>query len=266
MPSTPLIDGHCHFDFPRFDGVRHEEWVKAQAGGVRGLVIPGVRSADWQRVQASAEPGKGLWYCLGIHPWFVGEHDSSDLQALEQNLAPVPFGCLAVGECGLDALHGDTKEQEPWFRAQIQLAARHNLPLVVHSVKSHDQVHGILKAEGWQGRALIHGFSGSYQQARKLVDLGCFIGVGGVVTYDRARKTRDAIARLPADALVLETDAPDMAPAGTEKGRNSPALLPQIFTALAKLRSQDQERMAGQLLDNVARLYGVAPEVLAPAV
>jgi len=266
MPSVPLVDGHCHFDFPRFDGVRQEEWAKAQAGGVKGLVIPGVRSADWQRVQSVARPGSGIWYCLGIHPWFVGEHDASDLRALEQQLSPVPSGCLALGECGLDSLHGDIEEQEPWFREQIQLATRFNLPLVVHSVKSHDQVHSILKAEHWQGRALIHGFSGSYQQARKLVDLGCFIGVGGVVTYERARKTRDAIARLPADALVLETDAPDMAPAGVEKGWNSPAFLPQILAELARLRSQDEGRMAEQLLDNVAGLYGVAPEVLAPSV
>ncbi len=266
MPSVPLVDAHCHFDFPRFDGVRQDEWAKAQAGGVRGLVIPGVRSADWQRVQLSAEPKKGLWYCLGIHPWFTQEHESADLQALEQLLTPVPSGCLALGECGLDALHGDLAEQEPWFRAQVQLAARYNLPLVVHSVKSHDQVHGILNAERWQGRALIHGFSGSYEQARKLVDLGCFIGVGGVITYDRARKTRDAIARLPAEALVLETDAPDMSPAGVEKGRNSPSFLPQIFAALADLRSQRPECLAERLLANVATLYGVAPEVLAPAV
>lgn len=266
MPSIPLVDGHCHFDFPRFDGVRQDEWAKALAGGVRGLVIPGVRSQDWPRVRSLAEPKKGLWYCLGIHPWFVGEHQASDLQALEQLLTPVPYGCLALGECGLDALHGDFAEQESWFRAQIELAARRQLPLVVHSVKSHDQVHAILKAERWQGRALIHGFSGSYQQAKKLVDLGCFIGVGGVITYQRARKTRDAIARLPAETLVLETDAPDMAPAGVEKGRNSPAFLPRILAALAELRSQHPECLAEGLLDNAATLYGVTPDVLAPVV
>lgn len=266
MPSAPLVDGHCHFDFPDFDGIRQQEWVSAQSGGVRGLVIPGVRRADWQRVQSFADPDKGFWYCLGIHPWFVSEHKSSDLQVLEQMLAPMPSGCLALGECGLDAVQGDISGQEPLFRGQIQLAGRYNLPLVVHSVKSHDEVHAILKSENWQGRALIHGFSGSYQQATKLVDLGCFIGVGGVITHERARKTRDTIARLPTGALVLETDAPDMAPAGVEKGRNSPALLPQIFRTLAELKSQHQETLARQLLDNVATLYGVAPEILAPAV
>lgn len=265
--STPvLFDSHCHFDFPRFDGVREEEWAKARDGGLRGLVIPGVRRPDWPRVQGLAAPESGVWYCLGIHPWFVDEHEPADLEALEQALDPVPSGCLAVGECGLDALHGDLETQESWFRPQVDIAARYRLPLVIHSVKTHDQVHKILREKHWQGRALIHGFSGSYQQAKKLVDLGCFIGVGSVITFDRAQKTRDAIARLPVEALVLETDAPDMAPAGVAKGRNSPACLRGIFEALVDLRGDGSHRLAVQLLDNAAELYGVAPETLAPTV
>jgi len=265
MMSKPLLfDSHCHFDFPRFDGVRDQELVKARRQGLRGLVIPGVRRPDWARIEALADPVAGIWYCLGIHPWFVGEHDASDLEALERSLDPIPEGCLAVGECGLDALHGDLDEQEPWFRAQIDIAADHKLPLIVHSVKTHDQVHAILREKHWQGRALIHGFSGSYQQAKKLVDLGCFIGVGGVITFERAKKTRDAIARLPASALVLETDAPDMAPAGVEKGQNSPAFLPGIFQALVALKGEGEQVLADQLLANAAELYGTDSRLLAP--
>lgn len=136
---------------------------------------------------------------------------------------------------------------------------------MIHSVKSHDLVHSSLKRAGWNGRALVHGFSGSYQQAQKLVDLGCYIGVGGVITHDRARKTRDTIARLPADALVLETDAPDMAPAGVAKGQNSPIHLPEIFEALADLRSEPpRESLAEILLANTAKLYRKDPLTLVP--
>lgn len=261
-----LVDAHCHFDFPRFDGVREQVLAEAAAGGVRALVIPGVRRADWERVQALAAPQRGIWFCLGIHPWFLAEHGKADLDQLERLLASRPEGCLAVGECGLDALKGDLSEQLPWFRAQIQLAARFGYPLVIHSVKAHDQVHAALRAERWQGRALVHGFSGSYQQASKLVDLGCYVGVGGVITHDRARKTRDAISRLPVEALVVETDAPDMAPAGVAKGMNSPAELPGILESVARLRGDNAERLAGHLLDNVCRLYGRPAEVLAPVV
>jgi TatD DNase family protein len=130
------------------------------------------------------------------------------------------------------------------------------MPLVIHSVKTHDEVHSVLNHRQWDGRALIHGFSGSFQQASKLVDLGCFIGVGGVITHPRARKTRDAIAKLPMEALVLETDAPDMAPEGVPQGQNSPRYLPDILHALAEIRGGTPEQLAPALLDNVCRLYG----------
>jgi len=265
MSAPGLFDSHCHFDFPRFDGVRESERLKARAEGVRGLVIPGVRRADWPRVQSLAKPESGVWYNLGIHPWFIDEHDHGDLDALEQTLTPLPPGCLAVGECGLDALQGDFDAQQYWFRAQVAIANRCNLPLVIHSVKAHDQVYAILREKHWHGRALVHGFSGSYQQAQKLVDLGCYIGVGGVITFDRAKKTRDAIARLPVESLVLETDAPDMSPAGVARGMNSPAYLPQIFQALCDLRLVQPQRLAEQLLTNAAALYSVHPDRLAPA-
>jgi len=264
MPAPGLFDSHCHFDFPRFDGVRESEWLKARAEGVRGLVVPGVRRADWSRVQSLAKPQSGVWYCLGIHPWFIDEHNWADLDALEEMLTPPPPGCLAVGECGLDALRGDLRDQKYWFRAQVTIASRCNLPLVIHSVKAHDQVHALLRQQRWLGRALVHGFSGSYQQAKKLVDLGCYIGVGGVITFDRAKKTRDTIGRLPVESLVLETDAPDMSPVGVARGKNSPACLPQIFQALCDLRQAHPQRLAEQLLANAAALYGVQSGELAP--
>lgn len=251
-----LVDAHCHFDFPRFDGIREEECARARRAGLSALVIPGVRSADWGRVQALASPGQGIWYCLGVHPWFVGEHSDEDLESLESILRSFPEGCVGLGECGLDALRGDMALQQDWFRAQINIASRVGCPLVIHSVKTHDQVHATLRSSHWSGRALVHGFSGSYQQASKLLDLGCYIGVGGVITHARAQKTRATIARLPLERLVLETDAPDMAPSGVAKGMNSPACLPLILRALADLRGELPERLAPVLYRNACALYG----------
>lgn len=259
-----LFDAHCHFDFPEFDGRRDEVLADVNALGVRGLVMPGVRRADWGRLVSLSKPEAGLWYCLGVHPWFVGEHDEGDLSALEAALERKERGCLGVGECGLDALRGSIDEQKPWFAAQVQMASRFDLPLVIHSVKAHDQVAALLRAERWQGRALIHGFSGSYQQACHFIELGCYIGVGGVITHERAKKTRDVVSRLPADVLVLETDAPDMSPAGVPKGQNSPVYIPAIFGQLAELRGEDKAWLAGVLMENAGKLYGLAPTVLAP--
>ena len=253
-----LIDAHCHFDFPQFDGRRDKELEQGRSRGLRGLVIPGVRRADWDRVRETALAHDGLFYCLGIHPWFVEEHSEADLVELRRRLEGRPDRCVAIGECGLDRIRGSLEAQLPWFEAQVALADKLNLPLVIHSVKTHDEVHGVLNRRQWQGRALIHGFSGSFQQAAKLVDLGCFIGVGGVITHPRARKTRDAVAKLPLEALVLETDAPDMAPEGVPQGENSPRYLPDILDALAELRGTSPEHLAPALLDNVSGLYGWA--------
>ncbi|MDO6441270.1 TatD family hydrolase [Marinobacter sp. 2_MG-2023] len=251
-----LVDAHCHFDFPRFDGCRAGELEAALHNGVVGLVIPGVRSSDWDRVKSTAQAHSGLFYCLGIHPWYIGEHSERDLEALESLLSARPERCIAIGECGLDRLHGDLASQYPWFEAQIELASKLNFPLIIHSVKTHDEVHATLRRHNWSGRALLHGFSGSYQQAAKLVEQGCFIGVGGVITHPRARKTRETVARLPLESLVLETDAPDMAPEGIVAGNNSPAYLPRILECLAEIRSEQPEYLASVLFSNTEELYG----------
>lgn len=251
-----LIDAHCHFDFPQFDGRRETVLEQASASGLLGLVIPGVRRSDWDRVRNTALAHNGLFYCLGIHPWFVDEHSEADLSQLYRLLEERPKRCVAIGECGLDRLRGSLEGQWPWFEAQVEMAGKLGMPLVIHSVKTHDDVHGLLNRRQWHGRALIHGFSGSFQQASKLVDLGCFIGVGGVITHPRARKTREAIAKLPLDALVLETDAPDMAPEGVPQGQNSPEYMRVVLDSLAEIRGAAPEALAPVLLDNVSRLYG----------
>lgn len=251
-----LVDAHCHFDFPRFDGRRLSELDAASSNGIVGLVIPGVRRPDWERVRDTALAHSGLYYCLGIHPWFVGAHSTGDLESLEQILGTRPERCVAVGECGLDRLHGDMKAQYPWFEAQIDMASRLKFPLIIHSVKAHDEIHAVLRRKGWAGSALVHGFSGSYQQATKLVDQGCFIGVGGVITHARARKTRDTVARLPLESLVLETDAPDMAPEGIEAGANSPVYLRRILECLSEIRGEPLDYLASVVFSNTRRLYG----------
>lgn len=250
-----LVDAHCHFDFPVFQGNRAEVWEHASQAGVERLVIPGVRESDWGRVIRVASEHEQWWYCLGIHPWYVDEHDDDSLQELERRLRQTERKCVALGECGLDRLHGDLKRQMPWFEAQVDMAAALDRPLAIHSVRTHDEVAAALRRQRPDVPVLVHGFSGSYEQGRALVDLGCFLGIGGVITHDRARKTRSAVARLPVEHLVLETDAPDMSPSGVAKGENEPANLRQILTSLAALLGSDEEALAEALGRNVDRLY-----------
>lgn len=250
-----LVDAHCHFDFPEFQENRTKAWERARGVGVERLVIPGVRQTDWDRVIRVASEHESWWYCLGIHPWYVDEHDEASLQALERRLERAGLKCVGLGECGLDRLHGDLERQMPWFEAQVDLAVRLDVPLVIHSVRTHDEVAAVLRRKRPDIPVLVHGFSGSYEQGRALVDLGCFLGIGGVITHDRARKTRSAVARLPVEHLVLETDAPDMSPSGVAKGENEPGNLRQILTSLAALLGSEEEALAEALGHNADRLY-----------
>lgn len=251
-----LVDAHCHFDFPQFDGRRPEILRVLSQQGITHLVIPGVRRADWARVVETASIDSRLSFCLGIHPWYVGEHTEADLEELHRLLSNPGDGCVGLGECGLDRLRGDMAGQLPWFEHQVVMADELSLPLVVHSVKAHDEVCAVLRARRPQVPVLIHGFAGSGEQAKKLVGLGCYIGVGGIITHERARKTRAAIAGLPVSALVLETDAPDMAPAGIAKGQNSPVYLSRILDELTRIRQEPAPALAESLLRNVRQVFG----------
>lgn len=253
--ATELVDAHCHFDFPVFDG--HRDAILEEAGrlGISTLVVPGTCPENWHRLRNLASHYAAVRYAPGIHPWWLGEVAPDALEQLEAELSQPAQGLVAVGECGLDLLHGDYDGQRELFRAQVKLASRYNYPLLIHSVRTHDEVAALLKREHYGLPALVHGFSGSWQQAKRLLDQGLYIGVGGVITHDRARKTRDTIQRLPVSALVLETDAPDMPPSGVRKGDNTPLNLRRVFDALCELRREEPEVLAEQLLANTERLF-----------
>lgn len=252
-----FMDAHCHFDFPVFDGRREPLLSAARQVGVSRLVVPGVREADWPRVVAVADQFPEVAYCLGIHPWFVDEHGPGALDRLRQAVTG-GSGCLGIGECGLDRLRGSLDQQLPWFEGQLDMARDLKLPVVVHSVRTHDEVAAVLRRKPLTAPMLVHGFAGSYQQARVFVDQGCMLGIGGVITYPRASKTRNAVAALPLDALVLETDAPDMPPSGVAKGANEPARLADVFRALLELRPEPADVLEEALWNNATRLYGRA--------
>lgn len=251
-----FVDAHCHLDFPAFDGTREEVLERCRALGISRLVMSGVRAAGWPRLQKMSAEHRSLFYCLGIHPWFVAEHDSLSLDALERVLSDRSSGCVGVGECGLDRLKGSLDEQLPWFDAQVDIAERQRMPLVIHSVRANDEVANVLRQRQFSQASLVHGFSGSEQQAKKLHDLGCYLGVGGVITYSRAAKTRRALAAMPLGSLVLETDAPDMPPSGIASGENSPEHIAMIFRALCDLRSEPEEVVRENILKNTRELYG----------
>lgn len=255
MPAW--IDTHCHLDAPEFDADRDAVRAQAARAGVAHLVIPAVARAHWDAAMALARR-HGDSYALGIHPLYTPQAREEDIDALRDLLARQRGdpALVAVGEIGLDFfVPGLDAARQIWFyEQQIGLAREFGLPVILHVRKSSDRLLKTLRARPVAG-GIAHAFNGSAQQAQAFIDLGFKLGFGGAVTYERALKLRELAATLPLDALVLETDAPDIPPhwlyataeqraAGQAQGRNAPAELPRIAAEVAALRGITAEQLA----------------------
>jgi TatD DNase family protein len=244
------IDTHCHLDAPEFDADRDAVVAAARAAGVGLLVLPAVAAAHFETVRALAH-AHGAAYALGIHPLYVDRAGAGDLDRLHQALQDWRDDprLVAVGEIGLDHFvpAPDPALQQRWYLAQLRLARDAGLPVLLHVRRSADALLAGLRRIEVRG-GLAHAFNGSRQQAERLVERGFALGFGGAMTFERALQLRRLASGLPAHALVLETDAPDIPPqwlyrrasertqGGLAQGRNQPAELPRIGAQLGALR------------------------------
>ena len=259
----PWIDSHCHLDAAEFDADRDGVVQRARAAGVGMLVLPAVAVAGFDNVVALAHC-HGLAYALGIHPLCVDGADEADLDRLAQALQTHRDDprLVAVGEIGLDHFVPglDRAKQERYYAAQLKLARRHQLPVILHLRRSADDLLKHLRRTEVPG-GIAHAFNGSDVQARQFAERGFKLGFGGAMTFERALQIRHLAATLPADVPVLETDAPDIPPqwlyvkAGEREqrppSRNEPAELPRIAQTLASLRGWSIEETALQTAANV---------------
>lgn len=251
-----LIDTHCHLDFPVFETDRETLLAQWRQLGVGEYIIPAVGEENWTRVIALAERHSGIHFGLGIHPWYVGAQTQGVLTRLDSLLASRPRGLVAIGECGLDLRsHVPQEGQVALFEAQIRLAMKHELPLIVHSVRANDSVAKILRRFNPAQGGVIHAFSGSLHQAEVFWQLGFRLGIGGVISFERANKTREAVRDMPLEALLLETDAPDMPLQGQQGEPNTPANLPVIAQLLADLRQQSLQYVISVLHESTRKTF-----------
>ena len=279
------IDTHCHLDAPEFTADLPAVRARARQAGVGLCVWPAVRAADFERVQALAT-AHGDAYALGIHPLFTPHATEQDLQALEQalNQAQGDPHLVAVGEIGLDGFVPglDMARQQHFYRAQLALAQRHGLPVLLHVRRSADALLSGLRQCPVVG-GLAHAFNGSRQQADQFMAMGFKLGFGGALTFDRALQLRRLASDVPLNALVLETDAPDIPPRwlyrtqaeraqGAVMGRNEPAELVRIAQCLADVRgmpladlAQASTANAMQALPKLGPLWARSTQIQAPA-
>lgn len=263
--SAMLVDTHCHLDAAEFDADRDSVVEAARAAGVGLLVVPAVDVASFARVRALAAGRPGLGYALGIHPMYVDRAADQDLEVLrrevESAMADPRF--VGIGEIGLDHFVPglDRARQLRFFEAQLALAAEFDLPVILHLRRAQDAILKQLRRYRPPG-GTAHSFNGSAQQAGQFIELGFVLGFGGAMTFDGSRRIRGLAASVPAEALVVETDAPDIPPAWLDGGRNQPAELGRIAETLAGLRGQPLEAVAELTTRNalraLPRLAGVA--------
>ena len=253
-----LIDAHCHLDFPDFDADREAVIERARAVGVVRFVVPGTTRQHWERVLALGKR-EDVGVCLGLHPYFMAEHAPGDIEALAQWVDEHPE-IVAIGECGIDARFADTwNAQWRLFEAQLRLAKEKTLPVVIHCVQANDQVAKRLRQLSLPAGGLIHAFAGSPEQAHRFLELGFTLGLGGATTYERARRVHRAVASLPDDGYVLETDSPDMPLAGHQGERNEPARVAEVCRRVAELRGQSEDRVAAASSATARRLFNLPP-------
>jgi len=252
-----LIDSHCHLDFPVFDDDRSLILKSCQTQNINSIIVPGVCRKDWLRLLTLCHHQKMLFPALGLHPCFLKDHRDDDLNELSRLCAMESL--VAIGEIGLDffVTHKTASEnadkilQRHYFSEQLQIAGQYELPVLIHARKSHEEVIKLLKhSVSLQG--IIHAYSGSYEQAKEYLKLGFKLGFGGAYTYPKATKLRSLIARLPIEAWVLETDAPDMSPVNYHGERNSPQFLNEIAQTFIELYDGgiDDDHIIDQLYQN----------------
>ncbi|MEN8167889.1 MAG: TatD family hydrolase [Pseudomonadota bacterium] len=251
-----LIDSHCHFDDESFDTDRPRALRRAHQAGVREQVIPAVKAAWWPRIRQLCLDYPELHATYGLHPMYLADHLPEDLASLRDWAArekPV-----AIGECGLDLYIDDPqpRQQQFYFEGQLELAREFGLPVIIHARRAVEEVINTLRR--FPGlRGVLHSYSGSEQQALRLIDLGFVMSFGGPITYERAKKLRRLIQVLPLDAILLETDAPDQPDSRHRGERNEPAYLPTILETISQLRDESIERIAQQTRENTRQLFHI---------
>ena len=255
-----LVDTHCHLNHADFDADRDAVRARAAAAGVRRLLCIGYDRASSRRALDLAD-GAAVWAAVGVHPESAGEWGADAAGEMAALYAEGAGRVAAWGEIGLD-YHWDTvprARQREVFAAQITLARSLSpaLPLIIHNREALDDILGVLRESGTPAPVVMHCFTGGVEDARRCLDAGCFLGIGGVATFKKSDALRAAVAWAPADRLLLETDCPYLAPPPHRGRRNEPSYLPAVAQAVAAARGLSVEEVAALTTANARALFGL---------
>ncbi len=249
-----IIDSHCHIDFDEFNTDRDDIMARAHLAGIKHIIVPAVASASWPKVKSVCEQYIGLHPAYGLHPYFLDQHTEKDLELLYSWIEQEQP--IAIGECGLDYYLKDLDRDKQlyFFDAQLAIASKFDLPVIIHSRKATEQV--IRQVKKYKNiRGMIHSYSGSMEQAKQLIELGFYLSFGGAITYDKATKLRSIARQLPDHTLLIETDAPDQPPSRYHGTRNQPDYISEVIASLAELRDCSPQQLMAITSQNTQTLF-----------
>lgn len=253
---TKIFDTHTHYDDEAFDGDREELLEALWAGGIDKVVNVAASLSSCRTTRALAERYENIYCALGVHPSESAELTEESFEWLRQQCRYEK--CVAVGEIGLDYYweEPDRAIQREWFARQLNLARELELPVIIHSREAAKDTVDIMTAErSGEIGGVVHCYSYSRELARTFLEMGFYIGIGGVLTFKNARKLKEAAEYIPLDRIVLETDCPYLAPVPNRGKRNSSLNLPLVVEELARLKGVEQEEIRRAVWENAHKLY-----------
>lgn len=258
-----LVDSHCHLDFPEFNVELDAVMDRARRAGVGTMVTISTKLSEWERVRAIAEAYPEVWCSVGVHPHEAAVEQGTDDVARLATLARHPR-VVGIGESGLDYYyeHSPRKAQQRAFRAHCAAARETGLPLIVHTRDADEDMIRILgeesQAEGGLLKGLIHCFTAGPELADFALKIGFYISISGIVTFKAAEALRETVKRIPLEHLLVETDAPFLAPVPMRGKRNEPAFVRHTAAAVAALKGVSPEKLAHITTANFFRLFAKA--------
>lgn len=256
-----LVDSHCHLDFPDFEGELEDILARAREAGVARMVTVSTRVREFDRIHAIATAHEPVYCSLGTHPHNAAEETEVTAEHLVR-MAEWPK-VVALGESGLDFHydHSPRDDQRTSFRTHIEAARRTGLPLIIHTRSADEETAQILGEEMAKGpfKALLHCFSSGRELALKGVDLGLYVSFSGILTFKKSDELREIACEIPADRLLVETDAPFLAPTPHRGKRNEPAFVRHTAQILAETRGVGLAEIAAQTSANFFRLFDRVP-------
>lgn len=251
-----LIDSHAHLEMKEFNPDREEVIERARQAGVSYIVTVGTNLAQSRKALSLARQHENIYATIGVHPHDVARADSKTFDDLCE-IARDPK-VVAYGEIGLDFFRNISprEKQIEMFNLQLELAVQLKLPVIIHDRDAHEQTLRMVKASGVR-RGVFHCFSGDYSMARQCIDLGFYISIPGVVTFDNAKTIQDVAQRVPLSSLLLETDAPYLTPAPHRGKRNEPSFIINTAKKVAQIKGLPWEEVADVTARNTMNLFGI---------